>query len=327
MGLFSKTTKTKKYDKDLSDQLLEVAPTETELVKSLLSQGADPNVHKHNKPTPLIAAATAGWVPTMEALLEGGADPDRYTTVKDHASPLEAAVYEGHIDAVQCLLDHGATINGKLFNGPPFHAAFVTKNLEMLKYLLEHGADPNKKLAGFTPARNAVLFLGCNKLTHDIRKMPKAGCDKCDNRITLIQILSLLRQYGGNPMNKCSGNGTGLIDAYVDLIADTEKWEERGAKAADFLADCTINDPMVRGMLTWMIEGGLGAIGIPTPIDVGHPMGPLAGLFGLPDLSGGKDFKKIEPKPEDRTNTAKHMGTIGRYMRELAAVENNSASA
>lgn len=219
---------------------------------------------------------------------------------------------------MQFLLDHGAPIKGRLLMGPPLIGAFVTKNLDMLEFLLERGADPNKKLSGFSPARMATSFLGCNKFTHDVRKMPAPGCEKCGNRMALIRILALLRRYGGNPMNPSSGHGIELTDAYVDLIANLEKWEERGAQGADFLLDCTVNDPMVRGMLKFMVEGSLGIV------SVDHFMGPLAGLVNLPDFAPVKESEMIHVKPEDRTTTVKHTGTIGRYMRELDEAQRSS---
>ena len=107
-------------------------------------------------------------------------------------------------------------------------------------------ADPNKKLLGLlTPARQAEAALSCMK--HDIRKLPKEGCAKCADRLLLIRILSLLRQYGGRPIVAGSSKGTGLLDAYVDLIAHVEKWEQRGEKWAEELGNMTYNDPLVRG--------------------------------------------------------------------------------
>jgi hypothetical protein len=308
MGLFKRHTE--RYDKGLSAHLLEASPSDTKLIESLLSQGADPNVYKRGKVTPLIAAAKVGCIPTMEVLVKHGADIEHGSIVTNQWTPLEAAVYGGHTEAVQFLLDHGAVINGKMFMGPPFRGAFATKNLPMLKYLLDHGADPNKKLTGFKPAKIAALELGCDNFGHDIRKLPVPGCAKCGNRLVLLQMLSLLRQYGGRPMNEGCSTGTGLIDAYVDLIANIEKWEERGTKAVEAMADATLNDPTIRGILGFIAGGVLGMAGIPMPIT------SLESAMGIPDFPlGGPDFEKwdLTIKPEDRTRSKKYRAATESY--------------
>lgn len=314
MGIFG----SKKYDSGLSAQLRAVSPWDTEQIKSLLRRGADPDTRTGHEPTPLIAAAASGCLATMKVLIDNGAGLDKAALCKLQSTPLEAAVYNGQFEAAQFLLDRGAKINGVAFMGPPFHAAFASKNIEMLQFLLEHGADPNKRLTGFTPAKVLTLELQCDNWRHDIRKSPKPGCVKCANRLLLITMLSLLRQYKAKPLVAGSSNRTDLLGAYIDLIANIEKWEERGSKVVDWLTDVTINDPAIRGMLMFLLEGALGAMGIPTPIDLHHSMGPLAGMAGLPDLAPGPDFKKVPHlKPEDRTMSARYRSQTEEYMREL----------
>lgn len=307
MGLFKK--KSKQYDPELTCQLRDASPEDTELVKSLLTQGADPNAPKKDgKSAPLIAAATVGCIPTMDALIRHGADPDLYSGVKWHETPLLAAIWENQIRAVEFLVEHGSNVNGSLRTGPPLNVTYMTKNLEMLKYLLDHGADPNKKLLGLaTPARGAEAALRCMK--HDIRKLPKEGCAKCADRLLLIRILSLLRQYGGRPIVAGSSKGTGLLDAYVDLIAHVEKWEQRGERWAEELAEMTINDPLIRSMMMMMIGGGLGQIGIPTPVT------SLEGMLGMPDLPNRRGFEPIEAGHTDKSE--KYRTTTELYKRGL----------
>ncbi|OCK74019.1 ankyrin [Lepidopterella palustris CBS 459.81] len=307
MGLFK--NKSKQYDQELTNRLRDASPENTELIKSLLRQGANPNAPKKDgKSAPLIVAATMGCIPTMDVLIQHGADPNLYSGVKWHETPLLAAIWENQIETVEFLVEHGANINGTLRTGPPLAVTFITKNLEMLKCLLDHRADPNKKLLGFaTPARQAEAALVCMK--HDIRKSPKEGCDKCADRLLLIRILSLLRQYGGRPIVAGSSNGTGLLDAYVDLIAHVEKWEQRGEKWAEELGNMTFNDPTIRAMMEWMISGALGPIGIQTPPT------SLESMFGLPDMPIGRGFERIEMKHTDHSK--KYRAATESYKRGL----------
>jgi hypothetical protein len=136
---------------------------------------------------------------------------------------------------------------------------FLTRNLEMLGYLLDRGADPNKRLLGtWCAAIAAEAEILCQR--HDIRKWPKDGCPKCNDRLLLVQMLALLRQHGGRPIVAGNSEGTGLISAYVDLIAYIEKWEERGRRASQALIDAMYNDPAIKGTLTALIRAGLGGI-------------------------------------------------------------------
>jgi ankyrin repeat protein len=145
MGLFNRHTE--KYNPELTAQLREASPWDTEAIESLLAQGANPNAPKKgNKSAPLAAAATVGCIPTMDVLIRHGADPNLFSGIKFHETPLLAAIYEGHIRAVEYLLDHGAKIDGTFRTGPPLEGAIYTENLEMLEFLLKHGADPNKKI-------------------------------------------------------------------------------------------------------------------------------------------------------------------------------------
>ncbi|KAI0286400.1 hypothetical protein BC826DRAFT_90964 [Russula brevipes] len=60
----------------------------------------------------------------------------------DHGTPLHAASYGGHLDAVRLLLDHGANVNAT--NGlkkTPLCSAHNGGHLQVMRLLLERGAD------------------------------------------------------------------------------------------------------------------------------------------------------------------------------------------
>jgi len=264
MGNASSTAKD--YDKDLTSQLQRASPSDTAAIELLLSRGANPN--GSGSPTPLIAAVTEGCMPTVCVLVEHGAATNRPGHGKDkyHATPLMAAASEGNTAAATFLLAHGADVNGTTLAIPPLVAAIQTKNLGMVEFLLGRGADPNKSTWGMRPAR---FVLGEATCWHDVRKPPRQNCKTCQERLLWLRMLAALRRHGGRPILAGStgfGSGDDLLDAYIDLVAHTEKWEERGHRAAQFLADATVNDPMIRTMLNMAIGAGLGAIGIPTPV-------------------------------------------------------------
>jgi hypothetical protein len=108
-----------------------------------------------------------------------------------------------------------------------------------------------------------------------VRKSPRQSCKTCQERLLWLHLLAVLRRYGGRPLEAGSASGeNALMDAYVDLIAYTEKWEERGERAAQFLVDATVNGPVVRTMLNMLVGAGRWAMGIPTPVT------SLGGGFG-----------------------------------------------
>lgn len=271
MGNTSSTTTSS--PKGLTSELQKTPPTSSSAIALLLSRGADPNAP--GTPTPLIAAVTSGCMPTIQLLVAHGALTNRpgHGPSKYHGTPLMAAATGGSYEAAAFLLSHGADANGPSMTIPPLVAAIHAKNLGMVEFLLAHGADPNKSTFGMRPAR---FVLGEATCWHDVRKPPRQSCKTCQERLLWLHMLAVLRKYGGRPLvaGSVTSSGDALMDAYVDLIAHTEKWEERGERAAQFLVDVTVNDPVVRMMLDMLVGAGLGAIGIPTPVT------SLGGAFG-----------------------------------------------
>lgn len=94
--------------------------------------------------TPLMQACINGRPDIVELLLISGADPN----IRDEAgnSPLTCASSSsyGNLEIIKSLLNHGADINAKVYNGwPPLFFAF--NNYEVVKLLLERGADANAR--------------------------------------------------------------------------------------------------------------------------------------------------------------------------------------
>jgi uncharacterized protein len=74
-----------------------------EILKLLLSSGADVQQRGVNGYTPLHYAAALNDPKAVELLLVHGADPNARTNVDDFSTPLEEAVQGGHADAVAAL--------------------------------------------------------------------------------------------------------------------------------------------------------------------------------------------------------------------------------
>lgn len=88
----------------------------TDLIATLIKQGADPNVRSGvNSWTPLLHAIHKHQNGSVIALLEGGADVNAASP--DGTTPLMMAAGYGYTDTVEILLDRGADARARLKNG------------------------------------------------------------------------------------------------------------------------------------------------------------------------------------------------------------------
>ena len=115
------------------------------------------------KNTPLGAALRRKHFHVAELLHRHGADVNCQDDIK--WTLLYTAAYQGTIDAVQWLLDHGATLNAKTFFGrgrrrTALHYAARQGHLQVCRMLLERNADVNARTElGFTPLHEATTSI------------------------------------------------------------------------------------------------------------------------------------------------------------------------
>jgi ankyrin repeat protein len=134
-------------------------------VTVLLDAGADPNVKDVNQgQTALMFAAAPGRVEVIKALAANGAEVDATSLVPDPRktegaggprwrkgdialggmTPLQFASRDGHMAAIEALLESGADIN-KLTASNGMSAltiAILNAHFDVANFLLEEGADP-----------------------------------------------------------------------------------------------------------------------------------------------------------------------------------------
>ncbi|ORY09324.1 ankyrin repeat-containing domain protein [Clohesyomyces aquaticus] len=269
MGLFG--------EPKLNTELRNTDPHETQKIRSLIERGADPNTkHKQDKPTPLVQATVAGCIPTMKLLIDSGANVNKLDGPLHRQTPLQAAVSTSQYDAIDYLLSRGANIDG-VMHIPPLWELLEAKNLNltMLQFLLDRDANPDaKNIITERPVKHLVRqFCGW----HSLQKPPKDSCKQCQRRWDLVLAIVLLRHYGAKLIEKNTG-GTSVEEVYSDILAYHAKLEERGERAGKWLYDNTLGDPFVQTLMGWMVMGGLGAIGIPTPAS------SISGLLGMPEF-------------------------------------------
>lgn len=143
----------------------------TDMVRMLLSRGADTGSTEEDDDAPIFLAARQGHLEAARLLVEYGADvcavDDRYAT------PLHEAASRGHADLVRFLLKKGADPSAvDSDHSSPLHYA---KEPDCIRYLILAGADVNARgfdgqppLAGQTvEAALMLLSAGADPLAED----------------------------------------------------------------------------------------------------------------------------------------------------------------
>jgi uncharacterized protein len=110
-------------------------------IKLLLEKGADPNLAGQLDDTPLIVAARWGNAELVALLLARGADVKKTGNLE--STPLIVACTTGspgRVPTVKALIEGGADVTAKgRFGFTALEAAKRNKNEELVKYLVEHG--------------------------------------------------------------------------------------------------------------------------------------------------------------------------------------------
>ena len=112
-------------------------------MKTLLHHGAQVNSTDDNNSTALTLAAELGHITCIEALLEHET-VDIHTCDKDKDQAIHYASREGHNDILVLLIEKGADVSAKGFNGgTPLLMTATYGRVECLKTLLHHGSQIN----------------------------------------------------------------------------------------------------------------------------------------------------------------------------------------
>ena len=137
-----------------------------DLVQSLLTHGADPEISDLRGVTPLHTAAGIGSVECINVLISAGAD----IQAKDNlgSSPLFYAAACGHIQAIQTLVQSGAIIDAPNYIGETaMSPAIYSNDVETLNCLLGGSAPLNCPDAwGYVAILDAVVMD-----SHDILRL------------------------------------------------------------------------------------------------------------------------------------------------------------
>jgi cytohesin len=164
----------------------------TEIVKTLLEAGAEPDRGALNGKTPLAAAAGYGHPGIVEVLLEAGADPN--APREDTGPPLGFALRAEHTGIAEKLLSAGADPDCRFSSEHGFTLLSYTaveNKPEMTEIFLEAGANPDlidndehtalayAALSGATGVAQKLLDAGADPtISPGDRSLPELARDK-----------------------------------------------------------------------------------------------------------------------------------------------------
>jgi ankyrin repeat protein len=170
-----------------------------ELVKSLVSSGADVNTQNNWGWTPLYTAAAIGHRDIVSFLIVKGANVDTPSelgmtplhfavsndrtdiaklliekgadcSVRDKTgmTPLYTTITRGYIDSARLLIDKGADVNGKgMWGQTLLHTAAAYGHIDIVTLLIDRGADVNAtNRSGLTP-----LFSACERSNKEVTEL------------------------------------------------------------------------------------------------------------------------------------------------------------
>jgi ankyrin repeat protein len=127
---------------------------QTQRLRELIA--ADPSLVNSHAPdgfTPLGLAIFFGHAETVNALIDAGADVNLASRESMKVSPLASASAAGQLEIARVLIARGANVNARAAGDfTPLHESAASGRMEFAKLLLENGADVNARTAdGKTP--------------------------------------------------------------------------------------------------------------------------------------------------------------------------------
>ena len=124
------------------------------VVKLLLNKGAYSYLHH---------AVFVNNTEIVRTLLSYGANANELDDF--HNTPLHSAIQMENCEIIQILLDHNADINASDHSGStPLQDVILNKNVKVTQLLLERGADPNLSSNGYHLPLQIAVRSGCLKI-------------------------------------------------------------------------------------------------------------------------------------------------------------------
>ena len=201
-----------------------------------LEPGSSPVGYANGGFTPLHFAAREGELEAARLLLAAGADVN--AAAADGKSPLNLAIYNGHYALAELLIDSSANVNLADAEGfPPLFWAVDRRNMEwnpgfpwvqtadplpLIRKLLAAGAEPDTYVDNTPVSRRNFGGSPRVKFATSLMRAAYSGD---------VELVSLLLEYGADPLVRNSDNETPLLAAagygWIDGYSQGRSNEER----------------------------------------------------------------------------------------------------
>jgi ankyrin repeat protein len=203
-------------DKDGNSFLhLAVRADNADIVKFLVSKGANVNIKDIYGQTPLQLAVLSDNIEVVIQLVSNGAEINIKNSIGK--SPMHDAVYHGHFQIVKYLISQGAEINSKdIRNKTPLHVAVIDNKAEISKYLITKGAEVNVKDGD---GKSCLHYAAINKNLELIKSLVSSGAN-----------VNTRDKYNRIPLHSAADEGYFEIVKYLIL-----KGSEIDTKAAFYV--------------------------------------------------------------------------------------------
>ena len=197
-----------------------------EMAKYLVSKGAYINTRNKYGTTPLHGAA--GHLDIVKYLVSQGADIN--TRDSDDETPLHDAAKNGNLETIKYFVSQGADVNARDRKGktPLYQILASRADIEMVKYLVSQGADVNiEDNGGNTPLHTAVSGAGISGVDIEVVKYlisQEADVNARDN-------------YGETPLHNAASRGDiDIVKYLVSQGADVNARDNAGKTALNLAA-------------------------------------------------------------------------------------------
>jgi ankyrin repeat protein len=206
-------------------------------VRSLLGEGADPNVTQGAGLSALHMAAQEGNLEIAKLLLGAGAKVEAKTQIGEY-TPLHLASEGAHASIVRALLEVGAdpgavtTTTGVT----PLHLAAKTVNGEgAVRELLEHGAAVNAEEA--SAGQTALMFAASYGRVAAVRELLSHGADPAIS----TEVVDVLKRMAID-----NAAEERLKDAFTEIRKDSPEGTDRALTPADEQAAVAVQREFLR---------------------------------------------------------------------------------
>ena len=179
----------------------------------------------------LLNAVANGQTDAVKALLENGANPNIFSS-KDKDSPLLMAVRSNNREIFDLLVSHGADLEQQNANGDfPLYAAYRNQNLDMFSSLIDKGANLDKPINEHNDTLLTMSIYEGHLSTSEMLVNNGADVNHKTNYGDTPLILAA-DQRGDTPeLNK---KLAGLIGSMIEKGADMEQTNRWGMNAMDY---------------------------------------------------------------------------------------------